>query len=62
MKVKEYKGYIFEYSSPQIGFFSTGRGGKVTRKIFVTHPLTPGFGKWCNSEAEAKRYVNESKK
>lgn len=60
MKTKSYKGYILEFSKPVLGFFSSGRGGKVVRKIWVYHPLSlSGYGKWCNSEAEAKKFVNE---
>jgi len=57
-KVKEYKGYRLEFQTPSIGFFSSGRGGKVVRKVWVTNDPTGMFGKWCNSEAEAKKYVN----
>lgn len=62
MKTKEYKGYILEFSQASIGFFSSGRAGKVVRKIWVYNPLTPGFGKWCKSESEAKKFINEETK
>jgi len=58
MKVKEYKGWRMEFSTPTLGFFSSGRGGKVVRKIWVTDSFGI-FGKWCSSESEAKKYINE---
>jgi len=61
-RVKEYKGYSLQFTTPHFGFYSSGRGGKVVRKVWVESLLTPGFGKWCNSEAEAKRWVNEELK
>jgi len=59
-----YKGYMITASSPRLGFYKSGRGGKVVRKFWV-EPEIGGFGvvgKWCNSLAEAKRWVNEQTK
>lgn len=57
MKTKKYKGYVLQYSKPTIGFFSSGRAGKVKTKIWVTDELGI-LGQWVNSEAEAKKLIN----
>lgn len=61
MRVKEYKGYRLEFSTPSLGFFSSGRGGKVVRSIWVTNDPLGLSGKWCKSEAEAKKWINSEK-
>lgn len=63
MKTKNYKGWIFEFSKPTIGFFSSGRAGKVKRKIWVYNPESPSlYGKWCSTEKEAKSFVDSEQK
>ena len=57
-RVKEYKGHRFEFSTPSFGFFSSGRGGKVIRKIWVTDDPLGISDQWFDSEAKAKAYVN----
>lgn len=61
-KVKEYKGYRLEFSTPTLGFFSSGRGGKVVRKIWVTDDPLGISGQWFKSESEAKAYINSKVK
>ena len=61
MKTKKYKGYVLQFSTPTIGFFSSGRAGKVKRKVWITDDLGL-FGQWANNETEAKKIINEKVK
>lgn len=58
-KTSVYKGVTIEHSTPSLGFFSSGRGGKVVRKFWVGYPTNPGMGRWFDSLAAAKKWIKD---
>lgn len=62
-KVTNYKGWTITSSGASLGFFSSGRAGKVVRKYWVEKPGGFGvFGKWVGSVAEGKKFINEQER
>lgn len=63
-KFQTYKGYRITSSGATIGFYASGRAGKVKMRFWV-EPEIGGFGivgKWCNSVKEAKAWINSELK
>lgn len=60
-KVKTYKGHTVEISKT-IGFFSTGRSGKLKTKVWISKDPLGISGQWFDSWAKAKSHIDQESK